>query len=67
MSGDFIDHWKLWDNIRSSLQVSRLVNTGGKLNRSSLLHEFRSLGRNDVLILNVVEQNAAILIRQDER
>lgn len=67
MSGEFSEHWNKWDSVRLSLQTSKLLNQGGKLDRHTLLTEFRSLGRNEVLILHIVEQNAALLIRQNHK
>jgi hypothetical protein len=55
-----------WDCIRNILQTCKFVNAGGKLNKTSLLTEFRRLGRKDLLILHVVEQNAGLLIRRHQ-
>lgn len=64
MSGEFAESWNTWDVVRLSLQTSKILNRGGKLDRNSLLTEFQSLGRNQVLILLITEQNAALTIRQ---
>lgn len=61
MYNDFGDQW---DSIRRSLQTCKAVNAGGKLNKASLVTEFRSLERKDLLILHVAEQNAGLLIRR---
>ena len=53
-----------WDCIRRVLQTCKAINTGGKLNATSLLTEFRQVERNDLLILHVAEQNAGLLIRR---
>ena len=53
-----------WDCIRRSLQICKVVNAGGKINKSSLVTEFRSLERKDLLILHIAEQNAGLTIRR---
>lgn len=53
---------KNWDWIRRSLEAAKLLNAQGRLSKSSLLSEFQALQQNVYLILNVVEQNAALLI-----
>lgn len=53
------------DCLRHSLQTSQLINTGRRLQKSSLLKAFRELLRGEFLILQVVEQNAAVIIRRD--
>ena len=53
-----------WDSIRNILRICRAVNNGERLNKNSLLTEFRRLERKDLLILHVSEQNAGLLIRQ---
>lgn len=53
-----------WDCIRRSLEICKTVNAGGRLNKTSLLKEFRSLERKDLLILHVAEQNAGLTIRR---
>ena len=53
-----------WDSLCRSFQICRVVNAGGRLNTRSLSTEFRSLERNDLLILHITEQNAGLLIRR---
>ncbi|ESZ96422.1 hypothetical protein SBOR_3154 [Sclerotinia borealis F-4128] len=53
---------KNWDWIRRSLEAAKLLNARGRLSKNSLLSEFQTLQQNVYLILNVVEQNAALLI-----
>jgi hypothetical protein len=53
-----------WDYTRNVLQTCKAVNAGGKLNKTSLLTEFRKLGHKGLLILHVAEQNAGLLIRR---
>ncbi|KAF8867182.1 hypothetical protein BDZ45DRAFT_609382 [Acephala macrosclerotiorum] len=62
--GKFIDQQfaETWASLRHSLRVCLNINPG-RLEKASLLQEFRNLQRNDLLILHVVEQNAALLIR----
>ncbi|KAH8687808.1 hypothetical protein BGZ60DRAFT_363637 [Tricladium varicosporioides] len=52
-----------WDTIRRSLQSCKLVNSRGKLTKTSLLTAFKGLQHNDMLILQVSEQNAALLLQ----
>ncbi|TGO19500.1 hypothetical protein BTUL_0004g01400 [Botrytis tulipae] len=57
-----------WDWIRRSLETAKLLNNRGRLSRDTLLSEFQSLQKNVYLILNIAEQNAALLIyRSEER
>lgn len=51
-----------WDWIRRSLETAKLLNARGRLSRDTLLSEFQSLQKNVCLILNIAEQNAALLI-----
>ena len=51
-----------WGSVRHSLRVCLKINPG-RLEKASMLQEFRNLQRKDLLILHVVEQNAALLIR----
>lgn len=52
-----------WASVSHSLGVCRKLNVG-RLDKSSLLAEFRHLEPSLPLILYVVEQNASVLIRQ---
>lgn len=54
-----------WELFRKILQICKVVNAGGKLDRASLLSEFHSLERKDLLVLHVTEQNAGLLIWRD--
>jgi|SRR5580698_1476788 hypothetical protein len=53
-----------WECIRNILQICRVVNAGGKLNKTSVLTEFRRFEHNGYLILHIAEQNAGLLIRR---
>src|SRR5436190_969374 len=53
-----------WNCIRIVLQTCKVVNAGGKINKTPLLTEFRRLERNGFLILHIAEQNAGLLIRR---
>ncbi|KAI9734261.1 MAG: hypothetical protein M1834_002365 [Cirrosporium novae-zelandiae] len=53
-----------WDCIRRILQTCKTVHSGGRVNKSSLLTEFRTLEHKDLLILHITEQNAGLLIRR---
>jgi len=59
-----LDFGDQWDCIRRLLEVCKTVNSGSKLNKTALLTELRRLGRKDLLILHVAEQNACLLIRR---
>ena len=64
-----IDHANIeyndqWNCIRRSLESCKAVNVGGKLNKASLLTQFRNLQRKEILILHIAEQNAGLLVRR---
>ena len=59
-----VEYHDQWDCIRRSLESCKAVNLGGKLNKNSLLTQFRNLQRKDILILHIAEQNAGMLIRR---
>jgi len=52
-----------WTSIRYSLRICLNINPG-RLEKTSLMQEFYNLQRDCLLILHVVEQNAALLIRR---
>ncbi|KAH8656605.1 hypothetical protein BGZ60DRAFT_384977 [Tricladium varicosporioides] len=52
-----------WVSVRYSLRICLNVNLG-RLEKASLQQEFSNLQQNGLLILYVVEQNAALLIRR---
>lgn len=52
-----------WASVSHSLRICLNTNTG-RLEKASMLHEFRKLQRNDLLTLHIIEQNAALLIRR---
>lgn len=56
-----------WDDVRYILQMSKTINLGGKLNKTSLLNEFGSLEQKKFLILHVSEQNAGLLIQRHHK
>lgn len=60
------EHAATWNSIGQSLRICRQLNAG-RLDKSSLLHEFRNLDPDVPIILYVVEQNAAVIIRQQTR
>jgi len=60
------EHLKTWASIRHSLRLSLDVNQAG-LEKASMLQAFCDFNPEDLLILHVVEQNAAILIRRHVR
>lgn len=63
LNGEFYDQG---DNVRYIVQISKSTNSGGKLNRSHLMSEFRTLTRRGLLILHIPEQNAGLLIRRQQ-
>lgn len=52
-----------WASVRHSLRVCLNINPG-RLEKVSMLQEFENLQPKQLLILHVVEQNAALLVRQ---
>ncbi|KAF7513904.1 hypothetical protein GJ744_006518 [Endocarpon pusillum] len=53
-----------WESVRTILHTCKILNTGGKLNKTSLVTHFRNLDRKDHLILHIAEQNAGLLIQR---
>ncbi|KAI1854474.1 hypothetical protein JX266_000592 [Neoarthrinium moseri] len=51
-----------WDDLRESLKLCGMINQG-YLDKAKLKVQFRSLEPNTMLILHVVQQNAALLVR----
>lgn len=51
-----------WETLCSIIQTCRKLNDGGKLDDSTLLAEFSRLEKRSLLILQVTEQNAGLLI-----
>ena len=52
----------LLQTTRRVLKTCKILNMGGKLDRSSLEREMHDLSPGQMLILHVVEQNAGVLI-----
>lgn len=57
------DYAETWTRLRHSLRICLNLNRG-RLEKASLMENFRCLQPKDILILFVVEQNAALLIRR---
>ena len=55
------------NNLRLSLRMSKVVNAGGRLYRSSLMTAFLELQVGDFLVLHVSAQNAGLIIRRDHK
>ena len=53
-----------WDCMRLVIQSCKAMNRGGRINKTSILAEFRSLAPKNLLILHITEQNAGLLIRR---
>ena len=60
------DYAETWTRLRHSLRICLNLNRG-RLEKASLMENFRCLQPKDILILFVVEQNAALLIRRHVR
>ncbi|EFE35669.1 uncharacterized protein ARB_05713 [Trichophyton benhamiae CBS 112371] len=54
-------------SIFNVLEICKATNLRGKLDKSSLLHQFRKFQPNTPILLHVKEQNAGLLIWKDER
>jgi hypothetical protein len=52
-------------NLHRSLNIARRVNAGGKLTKSSLLDAIRAFNGEEMIIIYVLEQNSAILLRRE--
>lgn len=59
------DLTEVLDSVRQSLHLCGVLNRG-RLDKDALVDAFQKLGSNQ-LILYVVEQNAALLVRRDYR
>jgi hypothetical protein len=55
------------ESLRCSLETCRRVNSGGRLNKTSLLTAMRELHGRDFIALHITEQNAALIIRLQEK
>jgi hypothetical protein len=51
--------------LQRSLNIARRVNAGGKLTKDSLLEAMRELKGVEMVIIYVMEQNAALLLRRE--
>lgn len=56
---------QLWDTMCSIFQTTRKLNSGRRLENSSLLNEFSRLQARHPLILQVTEQNAGLIISRE--
>lgn len=55
------------ESLRRSLETCRRVNSGGRLTKNSLLTALRELRGRDFIALHITEQNAALIIRLQEK
>ncbi|KAK4651864.1 hypothetical protein QC762_0097090 [Podospora pseudocomata] len=55
---------KVWEYIRLCLESSKTVNRNGRVNRTTLLSEFRHLAQGNAVILHISSQNAALLVHR---
>ena len=60
-------HNSTWKAIRLALRRCALVHALGRLEKQSLIEEFRHLEHGDPLFFYLEEQNAALLIRRNVR
>lgn len=51
------------DCVRRVIQTCKVLNAGGKLNKTSLLTAFRELEASD-LVIHIREQNAGLIVRR---
>ena len=51
--------------LHHSLKIARRVNGGGKLTKNSLLAAMQELKGEEMIIIYVMEQNAALLLRRE--
>ncbi|KAL3421377.1 hypothetical protein PVAG01_07822 [Phlyctema vagabunda] len=59
---DEANHRKIWDSVCRALQACKLLNATGRLDKAALLQECRALRPGELLVLNITEQNAGLLI-----
>ncbi|CAG8953309.1 hypothetical protein HYFRA_00003516 [Hymenoscyphus fraxineus] len=57
-------HGPEWDCVRRSISVSKSINAGGRLDKTTLVKAFRELEGNEMLIVHISEQNAALLVQK---
>jgi hypothetical protein len=57
----------VWHAVRKSLHRCHTLHARGRLEKQSLISEFRHLEHDQPLILHIIEQNAALIIRRDIR
>ena len=55
-----------WSSLRRSLCVYMNVNHG-HLEKVSMVQEFSNIRNNDILILHIVQQNAALIFRNESK
>jgi hypothetical protein len=51
--------------LHRSLRISKGVNAGGKLTKNSLLAAMKELKGEEMIIIYIMEQNAALLLRRE--
>jgi hypothetical protein len=56
-----------WHAVRQSLRRCHSLHVPDRLEKRSLISEFRYLKHDQPLVLDVIEQNAALIIRRDVR
>jgi len=57
----------VWHAVRQSLHRCQTLHARGRLEKQSLISEFRHLEHGQPIILHIIEQNAALIIRLDIR
>lgn len=61
------DSYFEWDKLRRVLLTAKAVNLDGRIEKLTLIQEFRRLEHDGFLILHVAEQNAGLLVRRLNR
>jgi hypothetical protein len=56
-----------WHAVRQSLRRCHSLHARGRLEKQSLISEFQYLKPDQPIILHIIEQNAALIIRRDDR
>lgn len=55
-----------WDSIHRSLQATKSINAGGRINRTTLSQELLNLGSTGFLLVHVCAQNCVVTIRRTQ-
>ncbi len=64
LPGDQFKYLPQFESLRRSLETCKQINANGRLSRTSLSAAFRDLQHQDFILVHVVEQNVALIIRR---